>query len=560
MQVRRTEPYAFTQSRSSEGRVETANLDRKRKRSQQDGPARVENEPSDKRARILTDSQTVEDRETAGKIHTEKRHPVNHWVQEGNWPTEYFDRGDQTWEDFRNIQQQKKRLEEIQAQREWDRKQAAIANIMARPLLARKKSSASVRRQELESGGISHSKDSDDKSATYEDSSYAALLEEKGSFMYESDQGITEECRDMCQKLLNTIQKTPHDSLFRDDLFHETCRKLRDRNEARVINDIARLIVPSAETLTTYGATSLKNLVVQMNERWNECIPLTAKLPQPDYSVGFSRSAFTPDQLNKLTPFTGNIFSLPRLSSFVLATWKVYFPFFACEVKCGAGGIDIADRQNAHSMTVAVRGVVELFKYVHREHELHRKILAFSISHDDSYVRIYGHYALIAGSEITFYRHPIHKFDFTDLDGKEKWTAYQFTKNLYEIFMPEHLMLICSAIDDIPSDLDFGVPKASFPSTTSNSDQQQDLAGSADAAGTAPSSPDTTQSKKSRLSVTVMLKQENERQRQQLEREREENKERHAELMDLLKEQKEENKEQKEEIKKLMHLLTQRLG
>jgi hypothetical protein len=61
-----------------------------------------------------------------------------------------------------------------------------------------------------------------------------------------------------------------------------------------------------------------------------------------------------------------------------MATWQMYFPFLTCEVKCGAAG-----RQNAHSMTLAVRGVVELFRLVGREKELHREILAFSISHDD---------------------------------------------------------------------------------------------------------------------------------------------------------------------------------
>ena len=38
-----------------------------------------------------------------------------------------------------------------------------------------------------------------------------------------------------------------------------------------------------------------------------------------------------------------------------------------CEVKCGAAALDIADRQNAHSMTLAVRGIVELFRAVKRE-------------------------------------------------------------------------------------------------------------------------------------------------------------------------------------------------
>jgi hypothetical protein len=32
-----------------------------------------------------------------------------------------------------------------------------------------------------------------------------------------------------------------------------------------------------------------------------------------------------------------------------MATWRMYFPFFTCEVKCGAAALDIADRQNAHS-------------------------------------------------------------------------------------------------------------------------------------------------------------------------------------------------------------------
>ena len=43
---------------------------------------------------------------------------------------------------------------------------------------------------------------------------------------------------------------------------------------------------------------------------------------------------------------------------FMATTW-MYFPFLTCEVKCGAAALDVADRQNAHSMTVAVKGVIE---------------------------------------------------------------------------------------------------------------------------------------------------------------------------------------------------------
>ncbi len=86
--------------------------------------------------------------------------------------------------------------------------------------------------------------------------------------------------------------------------------------------------------------------------------------------------------------------------------------------------LDIADRQNAHSMTLAVRGIVELFRAVKREDEVNWKILAFSISHDHQSVRLYGHYPVISGKDTKYYRHPIRSFDFTELDGEEKWTVY----------------------------------------------------------------------------------------------------------------------------------------
>lgn len=85
-----------------------------------------------------------------------------------------------------------------------------------------------------------------------------------------------------------------------------------------------------------------------------------------------------------------------------MATWQMYFPFLTCEVKCGATALDVADQQNAHSMTMAAKGVVKLFRLVGREKEFHREILAFSISHNDRRVRIYGHYPIINGKDTTY--------------------------------------------------------------------------------------------------------------------------------------------------------------
>jgi hypothetical protein len=111
--------------------------------------------------------------------------------------------------------------------------------------------------------------------------------------MEESDVGITEESKNTYYTLLSSEQKIPKDSLFWDDLFKQTWQKVEDRNEARVIRDITPLIVPSAEILCTYGAKHLDILVESVNECWNNSIPLTGTRPQPDYSVGFKREAFT---------------------------------------------------------------------------------------------------------------------------------------------------------------------------------------------------------------------------------------------------------------------------
>jgi len=147
-----------------------------------------------------------------------------------------------------------------------------------------------------------------------------------------------------------------------------------------VIRDIGSLIVPSAQTLATYGATHLNHLYECVNEGWNSVIPFHGTRPQPDYSVGFGRSAFTEEQLKRLEPFVGEIGS--KALTYFMATTRMYFPLPTCEIKCGAAALDVADRQNAHSMTVAVGALVEPFRSVKREKEFDREILAFSISHD----------------------------------------------------------------------------------------------------------------------------------------------------------------------------------
>ena len=401
--------------------------------------------------------------------------PVEAWIQTTRWPSQYFEQDSQAGEDF--FEDDSWLVEQME--------QSSIPVIQyveingfryPRPVL---KSPTSLRRKSSDSSltGSSDQLPREAKSAQYRTANYSIILATKGSFMDTSDFGITTSSKSMCQALLQTEQAVPQDSLFHDKAFGKTCRKLQDRNEAMVIRDIALLIVPSAQQLATCGATHLDHLFECVNEGWNAAIPFHGTRPQPDYSIGFGRSAFSEQQMKTLDSLVGDILYGSKLTTFVMATSRMYFPFLTCEVKCGASALDIADRQNAHSMTIAVRGVIELYKAVKREKELHREILAFSISHDHRAVRIYGHYPIIDGDKTTFYRHPIRTFDFTELDGIDKWTAYKFTKNIYDIWMPAHLKRICSVIDQIPPDLNFKVSQGSELHFTEASGMSQELSG-----------------------------------------------------------------------------------
>lgn len=285
---------------------------------------------------------------------------------------------------------------------------------------------------------------------------------------------ISKESRDLCAALLDHGQELPRESLFDDDIFVTTCQRVASSKEATVVRDILPLIVPSVEILAA-RKPKLECLIEGVNEAWSHCQPILSR-PQPDYSVGFRREAFTQDQLNKMAPAIGNFIAGDQ--SLFLATSEIHFPFLTCEVKCGAEALDFADRQNAHSMTLAVRGVVELFRLVNRESELHLQILAFSVSHNHEAVNIYGHYPVIDkdNAKLEYCRHQILKFYFTERNGRSKWAAHQFTKNVYDLWAPTHLERICSAIDQIqPESLDLGALVETGLSAELESNQQSNM-------------------------------------------------------------------------------------
>lgn len=312
-----------------------------------------------------------------------------------------------------------------------------------------------------------------------------------------------------------------------------------------------------------FGSTNLEHLREEINTVWTKCICLASgPRPKPDFAVGLKASAFTEKELEKLTPYVGGY----NETCYFKVTKNIFFPFLTCEAKCGEVGLSIADRQNAHSASIAVNAVFQLFKAVSREKEIDRKILAFSVSHDNETVRIYGHYASMQGGKTTFYRHPIKKFDFTSEEGKERWAAYKFVKNLYDRFFPIHLERVKSAIVELPDPNTFLVSSL----TSMTSADESELPNPQEAAASVPSSQDWT-NKKPRLPPKVMLQKENDRLSEAL-KQRDEQftvqinqlMDRQKEQMDELKKEKDELKKEKndqmEQIKELMDMLKERLS
>ncbi|KAI1431998.1 hypothetical protein GGR50DRAFT_27538 [Xylaria sp. CBS 124048] len=280
------------------------------------------------------------------------------------------------------------------------------------------------------------------KHAQYRGQRYKAALAHEGCFLTSSQVGIPE--RSLCRTLLSTEVALPHNTLFQADVFASTCQNIKG-NENRVIQDISRLIFPSAEALAMYGRSGLNMLVESVNDVWDGAIPLTGHHPQPDYSVGFRREAFAWSSLLNVKPLFGN--AIQGQSSF-MGTSKMLFPFLACEVVCGTDGLELADRQNAHSMMIAVRGLVRLFRLIGQEGQLHRQFLAFSVSLDDSSVRIYAYYPVIHGdNDITYHRYLVRSFSFAAHGGRKRWVAYRFVRNLYDLWVPYHQERLHKALE-----------------------------------------------------------------------------------------------------------------
>jgi hypothetical protein len=440
---------------------------------------------------------------------------------------------------------------------------------MSQPLpqkRARSQSSSSERSLHSDTGNESTTSRGA-KHSIYQDARYPTILESKSSFMRDSEQGPLPEELSYCKGLLTGTHPVPEDPLFEGQLLSRFLTLLQDRSELRICIDLHPRLVPSPELLSLQGAHGLGNLIEGHNDRWNKAIVFYKQLPQPDRAVAYRDRVLTDQQRRKLR-------IVPEVSSLYTAREGTCFPFFTCEVKCGKQALDIADRANTNSMTIALRGVVELYRRAECVMDIHRRFLGFSISHDDRNVRIYGHYPEIDGENTSYYRYRIREFSCGDKDGEERWTPYTFVYNLYTQFAPMHIERIKKVVDLLPEPLLQSFNSASLLDDQTESDSQ--------AALSTPMTPQTSQQEiefikpgapKGRVTI-AQLKQQLEQQGAEA-RAHEERlvalleqreatltaqlEQREATLTAQLEQQREEVKQQREEVKQREATLTAQL-
>ncbi|KAI5366167.1 hypothetical protein Slin15195_G076900 [Septoria linicola] len=326
-------------------------------------------------------------------------------------------------------------------------------------------------------------------------------MEEAGLVMkeYQTQAAITSACQRLCDDLKKRDCSPPHGPSFERDRLLKILDLVRFRNEARVVRDIMPLVVPSPELLNVDGHQGMDQMSEAMDAEWLQCNTICGPRPKPDFAVGISSSAFAEDEKVKLrlshTSACPNLF--PE---------NMYYPFLICEVKGSDRPIQEAERQSMHSASIAVRAIVQLYRKISATDEVDRRILAFSVAHNNTTVKIFGHFARVEEQKLTFFRCRLYTADFATDFGSDEWAKpYGIIRAIYDVFFPQHLARITGALTRLR-----GRALESFTSHLGLDEDSQESVASQ------PSSQEQGTFKRPTLPSMNKMQQENDRLRDQL--------------------------------------------
>jgi hypothetical protein len=118
----------------------------------------------------------------------------------------------------------------------------------------------------------------------------------------------------------------------------------------------------------------------------------------------------------------------------------MYFPFLTSKAKYGASALEIANRQNAHTQTVLLRSLFELFRLVGRESELYTIPNGFLFSYSNVDMRIWAH--LLAATDKNdpkYYRELIAKFNIQKTaQANNRQIGWTVAMNILDLWVEDH--------------------------------------------------------------------------------------------------------------------------
>ncbi|TKA31858.1 hypothetical protein B0A54_16598 [Friedmanniomyces endolithicus] len=295
------------------------------------------------------------------------------------------------------------------------------------------------------------------KSSSTHHSDKQQRLEQNGIHM-KSSILLHRESKELCNQLLEGNHEPTGCPCYPVEKIDDVLDRIHSLNEARLQRDVTPWVVPSAENLSFSGAAGLECIGEEINTEWVRCQPMGLSRPKPDFAAGLRRSAFRTEELEKLENY-----STPQKPFYF--TPDICFPFLICEAKTGRIGIDQADTQNMHSASIATKAILSLYAATFgREHEktqnLLGRILVFTVSHNNRIVNLYGHYAVAnangsnsdgdeTADHFQYFRYDIAMFSLSMYEGRERFKAYNFARNVYATFAPQHLQRIREAVSSM---------------------------------------------------------------------------------------------------------------
>jgi hypothetical protein len=261
--------------------------------------------------------------------------------------------------------------------------------------------------------------------------------------MNESVAGPIKEDIEFCEKLLSEKVKIPQNTIFDDKSGWNFQQILRRRSEVGLLVDLHPLLMPSVgkQFLEEKEIPEhLRHVVDGYNDLWTNAEPICGPRPTPDHARGLDWTFFSQSQYRKLR-------INPNGPSPYTMRDDMWFPYLTAEVKCVLQDLEVAKRQNMHSMCIASRALVSLSQAAGQPEKLHRRILGFSISHDLERLSIYGYYPEINQGKVAYYRWTVAEFNNI---WENRWVCYSFVENLDRKFVPIHVNLLKELLERIP--------------------------------------------------------------------------------------------------------------